>query len=55
MKQGILKLVRDGVTKLRRCQAEGRDRLLAVPVEKFDAGRKFTIRLLQREPGDCAA
>ena len=54
MKQGILKMVRDGLTKMKN-EPGKRGGLLAVPLRKFDMGRKMSIRLLQREECDCAA
>lgn len=55
MKADIFKMARRGLKKLKSTAAQGGGQLLSLPVRKFDAGRKFTIRLLPRDECDCAA
>jgi hypothetical protein len=54
MKSEILKMARSGLKKLKVSASQG-GQLLAVPLRKFDAGAKFTVKLLPRSECDCAA
>ena len=55
MKTDILRIARTGLKKLQVSAARGGGQLLSVPLRKFDAGKKFTIRLLPRGECNCAA